>query len=438
MKYGITDDSYWHKGLAKAKHDMHKAASKRKAEHVSAQRKKMDRKVAKSKGTSLTRPLSTHVTTRQAIGNHGSLSESHIVIRVGAKHKHAPKGTSKFEYLHQGESVTVISEGTQQCLSPPFACTVNQLVTSVSTVPQNPNILDQWSSSAFDLNPNEYNTGSAITGSTSGIAARGTVNTSVVTPTTDQIFLHNASISYMLSNMGTVPCFVDCYWFVPKKDLAAFYTPPTTANPSGFNGANSFDPWNLWTQSLNNRSYGQNLPVQTSTLSSPALAQAGNVTPACYGMKPQTEKFFNTMFKLVKSTTMMLQSGESHVINAKVHFNKLFNKETLRALSINGTNLAHGTTLCPLFVVRPGPVGVVSANNGVPLTTGAFYATTGTSKVSIVHTSYFAFSSCEGKRLDLSRQNAGLLAGNFGSGTTGGFRETEVDDVDTVIPTVFE
>lgn len=384
--------------------------------------------------------------TVQPIGPHSDLSSQSVTIHVGDGE--SPVSTGKLEYLHSGCSVTTIVEGTQSCLNLPFAATIKQLTISQPNGPVYANSTDTWASSPFDLNPNQYATGSWVTGAATAIGQGNQTNTVVNIPVQDRLFLKHADLMYMISNCGTVPLFIDCMWYLPKKDLVADgqqYNDYLIGNqavsgnftPSGF-VATADDPWNVWSKALNVRSFGQGFSLPSTGISGQNAPIAGAITPNDYGMSPLSERGFRNMFRLIKRTTLTLQSGECHKILAKVHFNKMLDRETLKLLSLNGTNLKSGLTLCPLFIVRPGAVALATAVNGVPVTNSAQFATTGTGKVSVVHSGYYNFSSCAGKRLDLSRNQAGLIHGTYGYGTLGNVKEELINILDTVASTVDE
>lgn len=381
--------------------------------------------------------------THQPAGPHGDLSQQSITIHIGSGK--SPKG-SKFEYLHSGCSVSTIPEGTQSCMNVPFAGTVQQFIRSQPNGPVYTNVPDLWATNPFDLNPQEYPSGGWVTGPNVGIVNAGVPATiatgatvAIGQPLQDRIFLNHADLMYMISNSGTVPVFVDCMWFLAKKDLVAtgitYGQFSTSASlPSAFN-ANSYDPWRVWRNALAIRAMGQGAVIQPTIADINNAPIAGAIDPTAYGMSPLSERGFRNMYKLIKRTTLTLQAGECHKLLAKVHFNKVIDKETYNILSQNGTNIKSGVTLCPLFIVRPGAVSLSSATSGNPTANTAFFATTGTGKVSLVHTGYYSFTSMEGKRFDISRNQGGLIAGNYGYGTSGSLKETLINAVDAMVGT---
>ena len=353
------------------------------------------------------------------MATHADLSTEKLNVTLHKPSKRHSKSLGKFEYLHESSSVTQCTEGQQQVCNVPFSGTLKQILVdsaSGSYAVNNPNT---WAINPFDLNPDLFATGGPFTTAGKAIVAGTTLSAGTVSrPTIDQVYFKSANLMYMVTNLSNVPCYVDCMWFVPKMDLPATditqaaYLAGFPANPDGFDSTVTGTPLQIWNQALSQRGWGQTNPVYSGTAGNNVTG--GRAFHTAYGMSPLSEAPFRKAFKLVGRKTFTLQDGETHRIMAKVHFNKLLDKETLTNVYNTGNvDLKAGLTLCPLFIVRPSAVAIDGATAGVPTpnTTGSQYVTTGSTKIGVVHSGYYHFEAVEkAKKFELTRVNPGFLS----------------------------
>jgi len=329
------------------------------------------------------KPRNTRKSTNRNIGNqlqqisqHNDLSVKKLFISSGRKTIH-DKTRTKFKYIHTLSSVANGTEGRQYVYSPRFLFTAAQFLNGSAIR----NDAYGVGRGFFSMNPNFRTTGTFL-------LPGGTNSESFMN-------VESLNIKMTLINGEAVPLTVNILWVTPK--FATNDSPGVTWDLILSQQLNGITPQAMTGLPDNAATYGS---INSSTVP---------------GMYPTKTPGFTSRWKILKTSKIVLQGGDSQINHISYAVNKRVQKSFIDQTFNDGNLFIPGLTLIPLVIIKGS--AIFSQNN----------LTYSRSQLGVIFEENYVFSTSK------SPPEAPTTTGYFGTITaTDAVPETFMDDTDSV------
>jgi len=277
----------------------------------------------------------------------GAISTQGEVMTV--KEYTKSKTLATFEYVQQNYDEFHPGLGQQGVKMVAAHNTLSQLIVSSGSGPG----YDQFNAAAFDLNPNQTNTGSGVFGT-------------VTRPLQDRIICKHLTVDFQFSNASNAPCVVILYWLLSLK-------PQPTA------------PDSTWINLLTQRAMGIGSAGNASQSGGTITpGTAGAATYNLYGESPTSLPEFRKNYRILCERSYPMPSGHVQHVPYRVNFNKMYDKALASQYSAAGNVAYPGGTVYLMALVRGSPVqtqksdgtdvAITTSNNTILFTSVSRYS----------------------------------------------------------------
>lgn len=192
---------------------------------------------------------------------------------------------------------------------------------------------DKWPCNLFELNPYATNTGSNLL-------------SSVVSPSSDQAYLHNIKGEINITNMTNVSTEVNLYLIKWKHSQTN--SPFTT----------------LWNSVLTGNAYGQATATGATAVAAPVMTQ-GNPNFTTYGQNPWNHPAIRKSVRILRKRTKMLNGGSTEKFRFNIAYNRMFSKQELATQYSTADKMA-GYTMTWVVIAKSAPVFETVSNTSTP------------------------------------------------------------------------
>lgn len=153
----------------------------------------------------------------------------------------------------------------------------------------------------------------------------------------DKIALRSVLVKQKFLSLSTTAQKVTVYWVTPHYDGA-------------------FDPVSDWIQVLTQKSETQNAPFVSKTSVGPQNFAASTPLIGLPGENPWIHREFRKRWKVLKKSKFILQPGDQRFLNLKIHYNRVFNRNTF--VNLRTSPFLKNITVIPFVIVESGLVGL--------------------------------------------------------------------------------
>lgn len=265
---------------------------------------------------------------------HGEIERCYTKINLGRKPKSIRDG--KWKYMDQFQGLYNGAAGQQAVISVSNILNVGNFLSDGSVTSTS------LARGLFDINPNEYNSGSPL-------YSAGQI------PADDRIMCEEVILKYEWCNFASTSIALDLYIF------------ECIANTQ-------YDPYTVWNAALAAQGLGQPVSHEVTvsgSVGSGTLVAGTQGYPTCnfIGQLPFTNPSFNKIWKKHSVVHFDLAPNASKFHEVKIIVNKMIDKQFLNQLSAGGNSFIKGLTHATMAIMRGQAVVDIHLASGKRVTT---------------------------------------------------------------------